>query len=47
MYTVTVTRPEGHTLRIHTTTRQHVGRITQREQARGSEIVSVEFPEDK
>lgn len=45
MFTVTVIRPEGHRLTIHTTTRERLGDAVSREATRGSEVVGVTFPE--
>lgn len=44
MFTVTVIRPEGHKLHLHTTTRERLGDVVAREAARGSEVVGVSFP---
>ena len=44
MFSVSVIRPEGHELTIHTTTRERLGDVVAREAKRGSEVVGVSFP---
>ena len=47
MFSVTVIRPSGFAVEVWAPERADLGDIIAREERRGSEVVSVTFPEDR